>query len=445
MSDDDKIENRLLGKNIPKLPDTNWDRIVGLIIIVCFFGIFGGWALISPLESAAIAPGKVVVAGYRRLIQHFEGGIIKAIYVKGGSVVQKGEKLIQLDDTRAKVSLDLVQNEFFELSFTEARLRAELVLENQFKFPSSLDSYRSNPKVMKIFNSQTKLYSANEKAFYGRIDILKQKIAQLDEQQKGEKAQLASFTEQLRLIKVELSEVKVLYNKRLIERSKLLSLMRESARLGGQKGEKMAGISSIQQKKGETQNQIISLKNQRRKELLTELRDTQSKLAEVTEKEKAAKDILERTTIRSPQTGTVVGLEVHTIGGVIKPGQTLMEIVPKHELLVIDAEVSLQDIDVVQPGLVAKVQLSALPTRTTPTLLGKVTHVSADTFQDEKTGRTYYRATVEIEPGELKKLGKQTLYPGMPAEVMIVTNRMTPFQYFIGPIKRSFDRAFKEQ
>lgn len=445
MSQDSDIEKQLLGKTISNKPMLNRSRLIGITVIICFIIVFGLWAGLAPLESAAIAPGKVVVAGSRRLIQHLEGGIVQAIYVKDGSLVKRGEKLVQLDSTRPAISLRLAEHDFFHLAFTQARLQDEVNSKNAFIFPNYLKQYQNNQEAQTAFKNQVRIFDANQKALTSRIEILQQRKSQLREQKKGEQAKLESLHEQNKLVKEELSEVKKLYDKRLIERSRYMNLMREKSRLAGSVGETIAKIASIDQKIGETEQQIISTHDTNRKELLTELKETKSKLSDAEGTEKAARDLFKRTIIRSPQPGTVVDMQVHTLGQVIKPGQTLMEIVPKHEQLVIDAEISPRDIDVVHSGLIAKVTMSALQTRTTPTLIGKVTHVSADILEDEKTGEPYYKATVEISAKELKKLGKQKLYPGMPVEVMIITAKLTPWGYFVSPINRSFNRAFREQ
>ncbi len=436
---------KLVGVTLAKKPKIRSARIFGIAIILIFFGGFGLWAYLAPLESAALAPGKITVSGNRRIIQHLEGGIVEKLYVKEGSKVNKGQVLIKLDDTRAKVSLEVTRNEVYEMSAIESRLLAEIYDKENITFSPVLIQNKDSFKAKQVMNNQEAIFIANKKTFEGNINILKQRIDQLKQQIDGTKAQLISTKKQLALIMSELKDVEILYKKKLVERTRLLSLQREEASLIGQRGEAEAKIANLKQKIGETKIQIITLTDTRRKDLLSELRETQQKLAEAKERVKAAQDMLDRTDIRAPLPGTVVDLQVHTIGGVIKPGEDIMDIVPKDDKLVIEANVDPLDIDVVHPGLMAKITMTALKTRTTPTLNGTVTHVSADAFQDEKTGKSYFKARVEIGAGEIKKLAGQRLYPGMPVEVMIITNKLTPWEYFSSPIKRSFDRAFREQ
>ena len=438
-------DTQLFGLPVVKSPNIRLEKLFGWVVIVVFFGGFGLWAYFAPLESAAIVPGKIAVAGHRRTVQHLEGGVVDKINVKDGSRVKKGEVLVEMDNTKAKAELQITHNVYVSLLAAEARLSAELKDEKTVRFSQTLLQYKEDPKTLQIMESQRAIFGANQRAYDGKVKIYNQQIDQLEEQIKGLNAQLHASKDQLILIKKELKDVKILASKGLIERSRLLTLQREQASLTGKEGEHVASISSLKQKIGETQLQMNSFKENYRKELLTELRDTQQKLSNAVEKRKAAMDVLERAEIRSPIDGIVVGLKVHTIGGVIKPGEAIMDIVPQHEQLIVEARVSPMDIDVVQPGLQAKIQLTALPSRTTPTLIGKVTHVSADAFQDEKTGNAYYLTQITIPEAELKKLSGQPLYPGMPAEVMIITSKLTPWQYFINPIKKSFGRAFREQ
>jgi len=434
-----------LGISVPKEPWTNRMRLFGVVVVVMFFGGFGIWSYFAPIESAAVAPGKVMVAGYRRTIQHLEGGIVQKINIKEGKKVNAGEVLIKLDDTQAKVTLEVARNQVNELLARESRLIAERDNKQAITFPRRLLDQINNPQIANLMNAQKNVFLANRETYLGNVKILQQRIVQLTEQIKGIDAQLKANSEQLGFIEEEVVSTKELEKRKLIERPKLLQLQREAARLQGARGENLAEISVLKQKIGESEAQILTLTSTRLKETLDELRDVQQKLHEETEKERASLDILTRTDILAPQSGRVVGLKKHTIGGVIKPGEDIMDIVPSDDVLVIEARVNPLDIDVVHPGLLARVQLTSLKQRTTPTLEGRVIDVSADIFQDERDKDSYYLARISIDPEELAKLGNQPLTPGMPAQVMIVTEKRTPLQYFIQPIKDSFNRAFREQ
>lgn len=441
----DEIEKITQIKTAAK-PNIRQPLIFGLAVIILFFGGFFLWALFSPLESAAIAPGKIVVAGYRRTIQSKDGGIINTIQVKNGSVVKKGETLLTLDDSEATLAYQLHHNHVMELTAIEARLIAENMEKKQIDFPITLLNEKDKPKISQIIQNQKRIFKNNQQSYQENIEILKQRIEQLHQQISGQQAHITALKRQIELVDKEESQVAELAAKKLIEQPRLMALQRQAAQLRGQKGSSLSQIAALQEKIGETKIQLTNLKTQRQKEHLEELRQIQQKLVEAKQREKATMIMLKRTKIRSPINGTVVGLNFHTIGGVIQPGETIMDIVPTHEALVVEAFVQPIDIDVVHPGLEAQVQLTAFKTRTTPTLTGKVVTVSADALINEKTNKEYYLARIIIARNELAKLTKkQKLYPGMPVQVMIVTAKLTPWQYFISPIRSSFNRAFREQ
>lgn len=436
MENTKKMDN----ENVPKIKKiTLYSGI--MIILFLFFLVI--WMLFAQLESAAIAPGSVEVANGRRIIQHYEGGIIKSILVKDGDKVKKSQLLIVLEDTQAKATSDINQNEWLQLLGAEARINAELNGNTLPAFPKALkDSPDSNAKdIMRV---QQNLLEANQLTFKNSIEIYNQRIEQLTQEINGKQAEVTANIEQLNYINKELTEVEILAQKKLVKQSRLLALKREAAGLTGQQGELNATIAELKQKIGETRLQIIELKQKQRKDLLDELRETQRKLGEVTERRKTSIDILERTEIHSPIEGTVMNLKIHTIGGVIKAGEPIMDIVPAHEALIIEAKLNPLDIDTVHHGLMAKVVLTGLSQRNTPKLLGKVIDVSADTLTDPMTNKTYYNVRVEVPAKELKKIGSIALTPGMPAEVMIITKKATPWEYLTKPIIKSFDHSFRE-
>lgn len=426
-------------------PPIQKPMMFGIGVLVAFFGTFMLWSLLAPIESAAIAPGKITVDSSRKTIQHLEGGIIKKIYIREGSSVKKGDMLIKLDETQAKASMELLNGRRNELLAAEARLIAQRDNLQKPEFSPELTKQKDNAKVAGIMKSQVNIFNANMRSLQGHIDILKQRYSQLEKQIDSLNSQVNSESEQLKLIEEEITAVKYLEERKLIEKPRLLALQREAARLLGNRGEHLGLIAKAQQEIGETNMQILSTKDKFTKETLDELRDTQQKLADVEERFKAAEDVLLRTSIIAPQTGKVVGLLQHTIGGVVTPGEELLQIVPTDDLLVVEARVSPLDIDVVYKGLKAKIQLTAFKQRSTPTLNGFVEDISGDSFDDERTKESYYRAKIVIPKDELEGLKHVKLYPGMPAQVMIITDKRTAFNYFITPIKESFDRAFREQ
>lgn len=438
--------SELVGAPIFKKPSNKSSRWFGLMVLIIFFGGLSLWSTLAPIESAAIAQGKVTVTGNRRTIQHLEGGIIKKIYIKDGSEVKKGQLLIQLEDTRSKAAYELTQIEAYQLMAIESRLIAERDNSSHVMYPKTLlNDEKTDAKLKSVLSAQQDIFTANLKSFNGNTEILRQQILQLKEQIKGVQSQLVSNTRQYQLIQEEIIAVSHLEKKKLIEKPKLLELQRAEARLQGSRGENISNIAVLKQKIGEASTKILTLAADRRKEILTTLRDSQHKLSNTLKKQIVEKDIFERTQIRAPQNGNIVALNVHTIGGVVKPGEPLMDIVPD-EQLIIEAQVSPLDIDIVHKGLTAKIQLVAFKTRNTPALLGHVIYISADAYTNEQTGETYYQAKIELNKKELAKLTQeQELYPGMPVQAMIITEKRTFFNYVVTPVLDSFHRAFREQ
>ncbi len=419
--------------------------LFGLMVLLVFVGGFLFWALLAPLESAAIADGKIIVDTSRKTIEHLEGGIIERLYIQEGSRVKQGDLLIELDDTQALARLSLLRGQINHFYGFASRLLAERDNKQSVEFPKRLTSQADKPQVEQIIQSQRAIFTANQATFNGQIKILQQRIQQLQKEIESLQAQVNADTRQLELIDEEIKAVAYLEQRKLIERPRLLALQREAARLQGERGENIGLIAKAEQRIGETQSQIIATKDNRQKEVLQELRETRQQLADLLEEERAAEDVLKRTAIRAPQDGTVVGLKKHTVGGVLSASEEVMEIVPSKDELIIEARLNPLDIDVVYPGLVAKVKLTAFKQRSTPSLDGKVDTISADILQDEHTGETYYAARVKIDSSQLEKIKHVKLYPGMPAQVMIITDKRTPMRYFVTPIQDSFSRAFREQ
>lgn len=429
-----------MNANAPKIKNIIFYSVLSILLFLVSFVL---WMVFAKLESAAIAPGSVIVASGRRVVQHFEGGIVKNLLVKDGDHVKKFELLIVLENTQAKAVSEITQKELWKLLGVQARISAELHKKKMINFPAELKN-TSSSSAQETMQVQQALFEANQRTFENSIDIYQQRIEQLNDEIRAKQAQIKASIEQHAYIDQELKEVEALAQKKLVKLSRLLALKREAVGLLGKQGEINANISELKQKIGETKLQIIAMTEKQRKDLLDELHANQQKLGEMLERQKTSADVLARTEIRSPISGTVMNLKFHTVGGVIKSGEPIMDIVPAHETLLIEAKLSPLDIDVVHKGLNAQVVFSGLSQRNTPRLLGRVTHVSADAMYEQATNKTFYNVDVEVPANELKKLGLITLYPGMPAEIMIITKTATPWDYFTTPIIKSFDHAFRE-
>lgn len=418
--------------------------ILGVATIVVFFGGFGTWAAVTPLSSAAGAAGQIRVESHRKTIQHLEGGIIREILVREGDLVEAGQTLMRLDNVQASSSTDALRSQYHALQALEARLLAERAGLPDIVFPAALERLRSNPRIAADMDGQQRILATRNTSISGQIELLTQRAALLGSEMEAYQAQLAAAQDQIAIAKDELETVEDLVKKGIERRPRLLALQRELAKLQGDRGEQQGMIARSQQAIGETKLQIADLNNKRLSEVSAELRDTQTQLSELEERLRAAADVSRRTEILAPEAGRVVQLRHVTPGGVLRPGDPVLDLVPEEKKFVIEARVSPFDIDTVHAGLDAEIKLNSVKQRHLPILIGQVISVSADVLTDQRTGASYYMAEVNLPDQEVAKLEDVQLYPGMPVDVLIVTGNRTPLEYLVGPIQDSFHRAFRE-
>jgi HlyD family secretion protein/epimerase transport system membrane fusion protein len=417
--------------------------LIGVAIIAVFVGGFGVWGTLAPLAGGAVAPGVISPDGNRKAIQHLEGGIIEKILVQDGDVVAPGDQLIVLQETEARATFEMLRNQQRTLQATLARLTAEQLLHDAVTFPAVLEETRGEPEVADILANQERLFATQQVAHETQKKILRQRIEQLGEQIRGLEAQLASAERQAAIVEEELSGKKILLEKGLLPKPAFLALQRQQVTIAGNRGEYRAEIARAEQQIGETELQLLAVDAERAGQVAQELDKVRAALAQVEERLFASRDILARAVITAPVSGTVVNLAFRTRGGVVRPSELIMEIVPLEDDLLIDARVAPTDIDVVHPGLSAQVHLSAYSARIMPRIDGTVRSVSADRLIDKQTGQPYYLARVELDREALTGLGQEIeLVPGMPAEVLIVTGERTMLEYLFEPFSAVLWRAF---
>jgi HlyD family type I secretion membrane fusion protein len=416
----------------------------GLLIIFLFFGCFLGWAALAPLDSAAVASGSLIVDSNRKTVQHLEGGIVRNFFIRDGDKVKTGQVLIRLDEAQTRSNFDILNVRRMAALALEARLLAERDSKKKIIFPKALLGQTRNTNLASIMAGQESIFKARTQSIGGQVAILIQRISQLKEEIKGLKLEVASQEQQIQLIQEEIRDVSSLLKKGLARKPRLLLLKRQHAEIGGARGKNISQIARVRQSIGETHLRITDLKTEMINEVVQQHRDVQLELFDLTEQLNAARDILARSEIRAPIDGTVVGLKVHTQGGVILPGAPLMDIVPSNDRLVVEARVNPSDIDIVRAGLPARVTLTAFSQRSVAPLKGKVVSVSADRLTNDRSGEPYYLVRVELVGDISKALQGASLYPGMQAEVMIVTGAHTALDYFLKPITQSLNRAFRE-
>ncbi|WP_340117785.1 HlyD family type I secretion periplasmic adaptor subunit [Pelagibius sp. 7325] len=432
--------------NLPAEAPTSTRRVVlaGLAVIVLTFGGFFGWAATADLSSAVIASGTVMVDSNRKAIQHLEGGIVREILVRNGDAVRRGDLLLRLDETQARASLAIVQIKLDQALAAEARLLAERDGAEAIIVPDALADRVNRQHIREILRDQESLFMARRETLRGETEIYTQRIGQIEEQIAGYRAQQESKGRQMDLINEELAAKQSLLEKGYAEKPKVLALEREAARLGGERGELIAEIAAAKTSISEAKLQILQLGKDFREQVEQELRETRAQILDLRERVTAASFILNHLEVRAPEDAIVVGLQVYAQGQVVRPGQAVLELVPVGDQLIVEAKIRPVDIDNLFAGQEADVVFTAFPQRTTPRLLGSVIYISADRFEDERSGEAYYLARVVVPDNEAARLGDHKLQPGMPADVMIKTGERTPLDYLVQPLRDSIMKAWRE-
>jgi HlyD family secretion protein len=380
-----------------------------------------------------------------KAIQHPTGGVVAEIKATNGMRVAAGDLLLRLDAIQVQASLQMVRKQLDEVRARIARLTAERDGLDQPQTPAALVARAAEDNVRSLLASETSLFKARFEGRRSQKDLLQSRIAQLTEEIAGLEAQVSSKAKQLDLISGELVGVQELYDKRLVPLARLTSLQRETARIEGERGQLTSSIAETKSKIGEAQLQIARLDQDFRTDVVKELGEAQAKEAELVERGVAAQDQLDRIELRAPTSGAIHQLAAHTIGGVIRAGDTIMEIVPDTDDLLIEARLQPKDIDQVRSGQTAFVRFSSFNQRVTPQLTGTVSFVSADTSRDQQTNTSYFTVRVVLPDEERRRLGGLQLVPGMPAEVFMQTGSRTMMNYLLKPISEQMNRAFVEQ
>lgn len=417
-----------------------------LIAAIVTFGV-GGWAATSQLSGAVIGQGTVVVDSSVKKVQHATGGIVGELRVREGDHVNAGDILIRLDETQTLANATIVTQSVDELLARQARLEAERENNEQIVFPAALveRSRDGASEAADAIAAERALFKLRRDARDGQRAQLNERVTQLQDEIKGYTGQAGAKQKEIELIHKELDGVRALWQKKLISIERLTSLERETARLEGERSQLTAAIAQSKGKIAEIQLQIIQVDQDVRAEVGKDLIDTQSKLSELSERKTAAVDQLNRIDIRAPQSGRVHQLTVHTVGGVIAPGEQIMLIVPDEDALAVEVKIAPQDIDQVHFGQAAAMRFAAFNQKTTPEIEGSVTLVSADLTQDQRTGASYYMVRLAPKAGELAKLRPSKLVPGMPVEVFIKTSERTVLSYLTKPLTDQAERAFRER
>ena len=418
-------------------------RLIGLFVLLSTLCIFGLWAYLAPIDGAAMAPGFVAVKSHKRTVQHLDGGIVNQLLVKDGDIVQQGAVLLTLDGTENKAQLEIARSQYITLTAQVARLDAEREGKKTIAYPASLNDV-SDVRISEAKKTENQLFVARKNAHQGEMAVLTQRVGQLDSKIDGYKGQRTSKQALVASYSEEARDLKELLAEGFADKQRLRDTERSYMLNNGEVAALSSDIAASEIQKGETRLEILQLEKKFQEEVSTKLSEVQTDLYDVNQRMLTTKDKVVRIDIKAPVAGRVMGMDMHTLGGVILPGHPILDIVPQKEELIVDAQVSPLDIDRVSVGLIAEVRFTAFAQALTPVIEGKVINISADRLIEEKTGAPYYQAHIELTPESYQKMAHLELVPGMPVEVLIKTGARTVFQYLTKPISNAFARAFIE-
>lgn len=417
----------------------------GLITILVTFGGFGAWAIFAPLHGAVMAAGQVKVENSRKTIQHLEGGIVSQILVKEGQFVKQGETLIVLESTQVDAQLNMVGDQLAVEQASAARLQAEKAGRGTIVFPAALVARSKEATIAEIMRNETALFNIRRQTLNSEIGLMQGQIAEVKREIAALDSQLKATDSTVGYLNEELAVNEKLAQKGFVAAPRLLEFKRSLSAQEDRRGEYNADVARAKQKINELGLRIASLRHEYSNQANNELKNSQDKVFDLQERQRVPQDAMRRQTITSPVAGRVVGLKVHTLGGVIGAREVLMDIAPEQGDLIIESRVQISDIDDLRLDMIAEVRLSAYKQRTTPLVQGKVISVGADSLIDESTRLPYYLAMIKVDAKSLKQAGDDIhLYPGMPAEVYILTHSRTAMQYLLDPITDTLNRSFRE-
>lgn len=422
----------------------------GMGVVVVFFVGFLGWAAIAPMDQAAYAPGKVTIAGHRQTVQHREGGVVSAITVKEGQLIQKDQVLIQLAGADVEAQTRSLSSAVIGLKAQRARLMAEQ-LGGAIIWPAEFSTLTGpdQAEVQRAIKVQMGQYRARGATLSAQGGVYGQRAASLNEEIKGYERQIVSTDQQVNLINEEIVGMKTLNERGFAPMTQVRALERQLAQLQAQRAQLVATIASSKEKIGETRLENVQTNKSQQEDTAKQVRDVDFQLNDALPKLQAAQDQLARTQIRAPATGTVVGLTVFTVGGVISPGQKILDVVPAKSPLVLEATVSPNDADDLHVGQVTQVKFTGMHERNLPKLTGKLTRISADSFTDEKTGNAYFTAEITVPLEEIETIRRERgkdfdLKPGMPAQILVPLKKRTALQYLFEPLTDAMWKSFRE-
>lgn len=431
---------------------THWDSrdwrrpaAIGYVIIVLTFGVMGGWALLAQLDSAASAPGVVTVETSRKTVAHLEGGIVRKILVREGQHVEEGTPLFRLDEIQPQANADMVRNQLAAALAQEARLVAERDRAPAITFPPELTAPEAGSAAAEAIADQSAQFEERRGSLTNQLSILEKKVTQYTVELEGLASEKEATQRQLKFIDEELNDLRGLLAKNLVPKSRVMSLEREKGRLEGLLGRSDAESSKARNGISEARLQMDQLQKKFSEDVNTALLDVRQKLADLREKARVSSDVLKRTVVVAPRGGVVQNLKATTQGGVVRPGEALLEIVPDSDELVVNAQVNPADIDLLSTGMEAEVRFGAFHGRMLPILKGKIVSISRDRLTDELTRQPYFLARVLVDNNQMPADVRNKITAGMSVEVIIPTGERSVADYLVRPLQNRLRKAFREQ
>lgn len=417
-------------------------RRIGYLILLLTFGLFGGWATFAPMDSAALAPGVVTIKSYRKTVQHLEGGIVRELRVHDGDQVKAGDVLLVLDNTQARSEMEMMRSQLIAALELEARLIAE---RDGLPEPLAVPGLDANdPRVREAHDSEVRIFQTRRTSLLGEIGLQEKSIGQIEQQIRGFKAIIVSKQSLANSYQEEIVDLRELLAAGYVDKLRLRDQERSLSRLQAEIAEHQSESARARVQIGETQLKVLQLKKAFASDVAAQLGEARTRVYDVRERLATVKDREHRTDILAPEAGMIMGMSVHTLGGVISPGTPLMDIVPASEELIVEAQVSPIDIDRIEIGTRVNIRFSAFKSSTTPVIEGKLVQISADRLTNKDSGTAYYLARVAVTDEGRKHLGTLALLPGMPAEVLINTGSRTLLQYLMQPASNAFARSLIE-
>lgn len=417
---------------------------VGGLGFLTLVGVFGGWAVGTEIVGAVIAQGSLVVETSLKKVQHPVGGVVSELAVRDGDRVKAGDVVMRIDATMTKANLAIIVKSLDQFTARKARLESERDRAGRVIFPQALLDRAGDGEVLAMMNAEQRLYENRKAVRESKKRQLEQRVRQLRDEISGMEAERAANFREQGMVDEELIRFRSLHERGLMEKSRLSTLERQATDIDGDIGRLMAGIAGVEAKISETALQILQIDEQWSEEVGSDLREMDARIGEYVERRVAAEDQLKRVDILAPQDGVVHQLSVHTIGGVVAPGEQIMMIVPEVDKLVVEVKVAPQDIDQIYYGQLTNLRFSAFNQKTTPEITGTVERISADVTVDQRTGTSFYLVRVATSQEQIKRLGEFSLMPGMPVEAFITTGERSVLSYFLKPLIDQANRTFRE-